>query len=69
METFSHLFFECRVTSSIWSCVLQWQGHSTQIMSLDDEVQWMSQISKKRGGLAEITSCAFELFVTMLWQA
>lgn len=32
METFTHLFFECRETSNIWSHVLQWMDYKRQIM-------------------------------------
>ncbi|KAK4721623.1 hypothetical protein R3W88_011856 [Solanum pinnatisectum] len=69
METFTHLFFECRITTNIWRRVLQWLGHNKQPMRWEDEVHWMSQIAKKKGGTAEITSCAFAMVIYKLWQA
>lgn len=35
----------------------------------EGKVNWMSQIAKRRGGVAEITSCVFAMAVYMLWTA
>jgi len=66
LETFSHLFFECSVTKKIWNCMLQWLGHRRQIQDWETEVNWMSQIARRRGGVAEITSCVFAMVVEVM---
>jgi len=66
LETFSHLFFECSVTKKIWNCMLQWFGHRRQIQDWETEVNWMSQIARRRGGVAEITSCVFAMVVKVM---
>ncbi|KAG5608343.1 hypothetical protein H5410_019624, partial [Solanum commersonii] len=47
----------------IWNCMLQWLGHRRQIQDWETEVNWMSQIARRRGGVAEITSCVFAMVV------
>ncbi|KAH0709212.1 hypothetical protein KY284_010639 [Solanum tuberosum] len=69
LETFSHLFFECDVTRRIWRRLLQWMGYNRQIQDWETEVKWMSQVARRRGGQAEITSCLFAMTVHKVWQA
>ncbi|KAH0655188.1 hypothetical protein KY285_030070 [Solanum tuberosum] len=54
------------VTKKIWNCMLQWLGHRRQIQDWETEVNWMSQIARRRGGVAEITSCVFAMVVKVM---
>ncbi|WMV59144.1 hypothetical protein MTR67_052529, partial [Solanum verrucosum] len=54
------------VTKKIWNCMLQWLGHRREIQDWETEVNWMSQIARRRGGVAEITSCVFAMVVEFL---
>uniref|UniRef100_A0A0V0GXM3 Putative ovule protein n=1 Tax=Solanum chacoense TaxID=4108 RepID=A0A0V0GXM3_SOLCH len=49
--------------------MLLWLGHRRQIQDWETEVNWMSQIARRRGGVAKITSCAFAMVVNKLWTA
>lgn len=69
LETFSHLFFECDVTRRTWRRLLQWMRYNRQIQDWENEVKWMSQAARRRGGQAEMTSCLFAMTMHKVWQA
>ncbi|OIT00681.1 hypothetical protein A4A49_59977, partial [Nicotiana attenuata] len=68
VETFDHLFFDCPKTSIVWDKILSWLGVIRKIGCLQDEIEWISSIAKRKNGKADITTATFAMVVYSIWR-
>lgn len=68
METFGHLFFDCRFTYHLWARLCSWIGHNRVIGDWRVEVQWACQQAKRKSGIGAIASCVFVMATALVFR-
>ncbi|XP_045822136.1 uncharacterized protein LOC123915020 [Trifolium pratense] len=58
-ETQQHLMFNCNVTKDIWRKVLEWIQVDHNPLGWRQEMDWITQQTKGKGGRAKILKLAF----------
>lgn len=67
-ESFDHLFFACPITWGLWNRLLIWLDYKRTIGDWNSEVNWVSNIAKRKNLHAEITTSVFGMLVYCLWR-
>ncbi|OIT08411.1 hypothetical protein A4A49_63323, partial [Nicotiana attenuata] len=62
-ETQHHLFFDCAVTNRLWTRLLLWLDIKRSIKDWKEELNWASNMARKKTGKAAIISYVFAMLV------
>ncbi|KAH0650557.1 hypothetical protein KY284_030469 [Solanum tuberosum] len=68
VESFEHLFFRCVYSNQIWTRMLKWMGNYRSIGPWQQEIEWVSQIAKKKTSQAEAICCTFAMVIYNIWK-
>ncbi|XP_058761391.1 uncharacterized protein LOC131634784 [Vicia villosa] len=67
-ESIEHLFFLCRFTSHVWVQIMEWIGYNRRCKSWEEEKQWLSIETAKKGWRRCLLRLAIAEVTYQLWQ-
>ncbi|KAI5448508.1 hypothetical protein KIW84_015788 [Lathyrus oleraceus] len=67
-ETIDHLFFQCREIKNIWKSIMGWMGMDHIPGNWNEEVNWISELSKSKAGKVKILNCALAETIYETWK-
>ncbi|XP_070040194.1 uncharacterized protein [Nicotiana tomentosiformis] len=67
VESISHLFFKCQISTQVWNQQLKWQKIARTTMAWPKELNWAENHAKGRSASAEIYRMTLAACVYHIW--
>ncbi|XP_058775926.1 uncharacterized protein LOC131650226 [Vicia villosa] len=67
-ETIQHLLFECNRSRTIWREILVWLHIPHEPKTWDAELEWVTQMCKRKNWKSRILVCAFAETIYAIWK-